>query len=75
MTDDDRNDELAAEPVEDLEAPAAALGDVAGGKGNDCATPTCVGGTKVVVHCLPGTCSGTGSDCSRNTGVLILYDQ
>jgi hypothetical protein len=38
MTDDELGAEGAGEPPDDLEAPAAALGDVTGGKG--CATPT-----------------------------------
>jgi hypothetical protein len=70
MTDDERNDELAAESIEDLEAPAAAQGDVAGGA--MCADPTCVGGTKVEVYCELPTCRGTSQICLRNTASLIV---
>jgi hypothetical protein len=70
MTDDERNDELAAEPIEDLEAPAAAQGDVAGG---NCATPTCVGGTKVTVFCELPTCRDSAQVCVSNTSALVVH--
>ena len=46
MSDDHEIDEAAEEPVEDLEAPAEALGDVAGGGCQKftaiiCISPTC----------------------------------
>ncbi len=40
MTDEERKEEGAEEAIEDLEAPAAAQEDVAGGK-IQCKTPTC----------------------------------
>jgi hypothetical protein len=66
MTDEERKREGDEEPVEDLEAPAEAQDDVAGGllaDGDDakCKKPTkrwCQPGTKV--DCISPTCVGTG---------------
>jgi hypothetical protein len=71
MTDDERNDELAEETIEDLEAPAWTQ-DVAGGA-NTCATPTCVGGSKVKTYCEPPTCTFTMQNCYDNTRTLVVY--
>jgi hypothetical protein len=74
MTDEEREQELAEETIEDLEAPAAAQGDVAGGK-DQCATPTCVGHTAVKVYCRGVTCAATAQECPDIvTGVLILHE-
>ena len=51
MTEEEHNDEGAAEPIEDLEAPADAQDDVAGGM---CAKPT--------NFCAPPTCIDTKAD-------------
>jgi hypothetical protein len=73
MTDDERNDELVEETIEDLEAPAWTQ-DVAGGA-NTCATPTCVGGTKVSTYCERPTCTFTAHNCYDNTKTVIVYAQ
>ncbi len=74
MTDEERQDEGAEEAIEDLEAPAAAQDDVAGGviacnlptKG--CSNPTCTSQT----WCKPGTHQG----CDMPTcGASIVHVQ
>lgn len=65
MTDDERRAEGADETIEDLDAPAEALDDVAGGiacklpTGGQCPSPTC----NQLTWCLPGT----GQNCSKPT--------
>ncbi len=67
MTDDQLREEGAEEEIEDLEAPAAAQSEVAGGRvikchlptKANCQNPTCTGvtyckGTRQ--QCVPGTC-------------------
>jgi hypothetical protein len=54
MTPDEQKDEGSEEPVEDLEAPAEAQEDVAGGL---CAKPT--------NFCAPPSCVDTKTDCIR----------
>ena len=56
MTDEERSEEGEGEAVEDLEAPAAAQDDVAGGM---CAKPT--------RFCVPPSCTDTIVDCIRLT--------
>jgi hypothetical protein len=73
MTDDEQRAELAEEAIEDLEAPAWTQ-DVTGGA-NTCATPTCVGGTKVKTFCERPTCTLTVFNCYDNTGTVIVYAQ
>lgn len=75
MTDEERDQELAAEAIEDLEAPAETQGDVAGGR-DQCATPTCVGNTAVKVYCRGITCKVTQQACpDLLTGILILSEK
>ena len=50
MTDEERNQEGAEEQIEDLEAPAEAQGDVAGGMG-PCRPTNACNPVKTVVHC------------------------
>jgi hypothetical protein len=69
MTDEERA-EGAEEAVEDLEAPAAALGEVAGGF---CARPTCVGSTGVKVFCAKPICHDSQADCTEGTGILVVH--
>ena len=71
MTDDERKDELAEETIEDLEAPAWTQDPVGGA--NTCATPTCVGGSKVKTYCDLGTCALTMQKCYDNTGTVVVY--
>lgn len=66
MTDDERRAEGADETIEDLDAPAEALDEVAGGviacklpTQAQCPSPTCNQQT----FCLPGT----GQNCSKPT--------
>jgi len=53
MTDEERSREGAEEEIEDLEAPAAAQGEVAGGIG--CAPTNACRPVNTVVHCQPPT--------------------
>jgi hypothetical protein len=73
MTDDEQRDELAGETIEDLEAPAY-IQQVTGGA-NTCATPTCVGNSRVKVYCDYGTCFETLQKCLDNTGTVVLSAQ
>jgi hypothetical protein len=74
MTDEERDQELAADTIEDLEAPAAEQGDVVGGR-DQCATPTCVGHTAVKVYCRGVTCTATAQECPDIlTGILIVKE-
>jgi hypothetical protein len=57
MTPDEKKDEGAEEPIEDLEAPAEAQGDVEGGAGNICAQPT--------TFCVEPSCVDTVKNCIR----------
>jgi|SoimicmetaTmtLPC_FD_contig_31_16070053_length_332_multi_3_in_0_out_0_1 hypothetical protein len=70
MTDEERA-EGAEDAIEDLEAPAAALGDVAGGF---CAKPTCLKNTGVQVFCARPTCHDSMADCTEGTGILVVHE-
>jgi hypothetical protein len=70
MTDDERRAEGLEEPIEDLEAPAAAQGDVAGG---NCATPTCLG-TRIRVFCDLPTCRVSAQYCDGASQGIVVYD-
>jgi hypothetical protein len=82
MTEEERDQEGAEEAIEDLEAPATAQRDVAGGMGctspschlptSGCASPTCGENT----FCRPGTiqscgCNNTAGATCRATTVEI----
>ncbi|HEY1833681.1 MAG TPA: hypothetical protein VGG08_04530 [Solirubrobacteraceae bacterium] len=78
MTDEDNVEEGAEEAIEDLEAPAAAAGDVTGGlcpAGTDachlpttgCSNPTCT----VQTFCKPGTVQGCTKPTCGLTVVLV----
>jgi hypothetical protein len=69
MTDDERNAEGTGEPIEDLEAPAAAQADVAGG---NCASPTCLRSTKIRVYCDQPTCHDTVQVCDGPSGGIVV---
>jgi hypothetical protein len=69
MTDKDRKEEGAEEAIEDLEAPAAAQEDVAGGRGLPptmyCKRPTCM-----------GTCSNAtaGGPCGPKSVIVVQVE-
>lgn len=66
MTDEEKHDEEGAEEaIEDLEAPADAQGDVAGGAAPKCPVPGVT-----TVRCAPPSCTGT-SHCAGKTTVVF----
>jgi hypothetical protein len=68
MTNDQFDDEGAEEAIEDLEAPADAQTDVAGGKGPACGSPSMV--------CAAPTCKTSAALC-RNAPVtsdIVVYE-
>ena len=73
MTEEERNAEGAEESVEDLQAPAAAQEDVAGGAGN-CGTPTC---GKPSIRCEGNTCVVSAAYCTDKTAThdIRVYEQ
>lgn len=74
MTDEERRQEGTEEPIEDLEAPAGAQEDVAGGAAN-CIPPSCPGPTQVVLLCEGPTCRATTADCNEATHVIVEHLQ
>lgn len=69
MTDERHDEEGAEEGIEDLEAPAEAQEDVAGGAG--CSdSPSC----NYTVLCLGGTCKLTKTTCEQGSGKIIVFD-
>ncbi|HXD57091.1 MAG TPA: hypothetical protein VN606_04200 [Thermoleophilaceae bacterium] len=68
MTDEQKREEGAEEAIEDLEAPAQAQEDVAGGKA--CTVPSC----SYTVLCLGGTCKFTKTTCEDHSGKIIVFD-
>jgi hypothetical protein len=72
VTDDERKQEGAEEPIEDLEAPAAEQRDVAGGVGVPCApTNACHPVHTVVKGCLYPT-----QICGRPTcQATVVFEQ
>jgi hypothetical protein len=71
MSDEELGAEGAGESIEDLEAPAAAQDDVAGGV-TKCATPTCGGDSTVSTFCQGVTCSKTASQCALGTAAVVV---
>jgi hypothetical protein len=65
MTEEDHNDEGAAEPIEDLEAPAATQDDVAGGRG--CGKPSMI--------CDSPTCDITAAECTKMSQKIEVFEQ
>ena len=65
MTEEERSDEGGEEAVEDLEAPAAAQEDVAGGAG--CGRPS--------MDCDPPTCGATAAYCADMSHKIIVFEQ
>jgi hypothetical protein len=74
MTPDELRDEGAEDPIEDLQAPAETLLDVAGGA-HVCTQPTCHGNTDYMGYCLGPTCSATKLDCvSAGSRTIIVHE-
>ena len=73
MSPEERN-EGAEEEIEDLEAPAVAQGDVAGGA-KACMQPTCKNQSKVVGLCEGETCVATAFDCTAETHYVTVYER
>jgi hypothetical protein len=66
MTDEERSEEGSEEPIEDLEAPAEAQEDVAGGR---CFPPT-------GAMCVPKvSCKATVLECPGETEVVVVRNQ
>jgi hypothetical protein len=68
MTDEERNEEGSAETLEDLEAPAGAQEDVAGGQ--ICGAKSC-GNPSIV--CLDPSCTNTAAKCSHLSRVIDVF--
>lgn len=68
MTREPHESEASEEPIEDLQPPAEAQREVAGGEG--CTAPTC----SYSVLCLGGTCKLTRVTCEGNSGKIIVFD-
>lgn len=67
MTDQERNEEGTEEGIEDLEAPASAQDDVAGGMA--CGKPSMV--------CAAPTCKTSAALCRPDTAThdIVVYEQ
>jgi hypothetical protein len=75
MTDEERRREGAEEPIEDLEAPAAAQGDVVGG-GMAChPAGTCGRPSVVCAPDQPGSCEVTQAFCQLNSRRIVVAAQ
>jgi hypothetical protein len=66
MTEEEREAEGAEEAIEDLEAPVAAQGDVAGGA-KGCGSPSLV--------CTEPTCTQTDAKCRQLSHKIVVYDR
>jgi len=66
-TNEQSNEEGAEEAIEDLEAPADAQSDIAGGQG--CGKPS--------VECMFSTCEATEALCGRKTATheIVVYEE
>ncbi|HXD57093.1 MAG TPA: hypothetical protein VN606_04210 [Thermoleophilaceae bacterium] len=75
MTDEERKREGAEEEIEDLEAPASAQEDVAGG-GMAChPAPSCGRPSVVCAPNQPGSCEVTQAVCDRNSHKIVIFFQ
>jgi hypothetical protein len=70
----EEQNEGAEEAIEDLEAPAAAQGDVAGGA-KACLPPTCKNASKTVGLCEGETCVVTSWDCTGDTHYVTVFEK
>lgn len=64
MTDQQQH-EADEEPIEDLEAPAAAQGDVAGGAA--CGKPSMI--------CIQPTCDLTAAECTKMSHRIDVFEK
>lgn len=64
MSEHERDDEGAPEPIEDLDAPAGAQEDVAGGAA--CGSPS--------VICQAPTCTDTAAKCTQLSHKNVVYE-
>jgi hypothetical protein len=71
MTEEERRTEGTEESIEDLEAPAAAQDEVAGGA-TKCVYPTCAGDSGVSTFCRGKTCAATASECALQTAAIVV---
>jgi hypothetical protein len=69
MTDEERN-ELGADSIEDLEAPAEVQQSIEGG---NCASPTCLKSTGIVVYCEQPTCRDTAHVCTGPSSGIVVH--
>jgi hypothetical protein len=71
MTDAEPSNE---EQIEDLEAPAAAQAQVAGGA-HGCIQPSCAdANSQVEVLCASATCRDTKSGCEWDTHAIVVHE-
>ncbi len=70
MTEEERREEGAEEAIEDLEAPAAAQEDVAGGRGAraGCDTP-------VTLNCQDHTCVVSVTRCDKPQITFVVHNR
>ena len=74
MTEDERKEEGSEDLVEDLEAPASAQEDVAGGK-MGCIPPSCIAPASDVINlCNVPTCKATKAGCDADTHTIIVRE-
>jgi hypothetical protein len=74
MTEQPRMTDDAEEAIEDLEAPAAAQAEVAGGQ-VICAKPTCNPPSNIRGYCQLPTCGQSKSACGSGSIVILVYEQ
>lgn len=72
MRDEERGGGDAGELIEDLEAPAAAQGEIAGGY-DACVTPTCKVNT-LAVYCHLPTCRDSSYNCYGASDKIVVYE-
>jgi hypothetical protein len=73
VTEDERRDEGSEEMVEDLEAPASAQKDVAGGK-MGCIEPSCIAqASDRITLCNLPTCKATKAACDADTHDIVVH--
>jgi hypothetical protein len=71
MTDQEREREGAEEPIEDLEAPAEAQQDVAGG-GMACHPAGTCGSPSAVCEPSRGSCIMTSAECRLDSRKIVI---
>ncbi len=71
MTEEERSAEGVEEAIEDLEAPADAQENVAGGV-IKCVPPTCAGDSDISTFCRTPTCAKTAAECRLDTAAVVV---